>query len=149
MSKLMICVDITDESINAYKNQLKDFDWNRWDEVHLVHGFETQVYADTFYFASYPLEGQMGDIEKSVSDLLLGLSNEIIAEDYKGKVFGKCLFASSAKVALKEYAEENKIDEMIIETRGKHGIAALFSSSFAEYMVGHAPCRLMILREVK
>lgn len=147
MSKLMICVDVTNESINSFKGQLKNYDWSRWDEVHFVHGFETQVYADTFYFASYPLESQMDDIEKSVATLLQGLSKELIPSDYKGKVIGKCLFANSSKIALKEYAQENSIDEMMIETRGKHGFSGLFSSSFAEYMVGHAPCRLMILRE--
>lgn len=147
MKKLMICVDVTDESINSYKRQLKEFNWQGWDEIHLVHGFETQVYADTFYFASYPLESQMDDIEKSVEGILSGLAKEVMPEDYSANVIAKCIFSNSSRVSLKEYAEDNKIDEMIIETRGKHGIASLFSSSFAEYMVEHAPCRLMILRD--
>lgn len=147
MRKLMICVDITNESIDTFKGQLEKFEWESWTEVHFVHGFETQVYADTFYFASYPLESQLGDIESSVMTLLEGLAKTLVPDSFNGNVYTKCIFGSSSRLALRDYAEEEKIDEMVIETRGKHGFTGLFSSSFAEYMVGHAPCRLLILRE--
>lgn len=145
----MICVDITNESIDSYKKQLANFNWDDWSEVHFVHGFETHVYADTFFYASYPLESQFSDIEKSVDEILNSLSAQVISYDYQGKIIHNCVFSNSARVALRDYADQNKIDQMVIETRGKHGFESLFSSSFAEYMIGHANCNLLIVRDKK
>jgi nucleotide-binding universal stress UspA family protein len=119
------------------------------DELHLVHGFQTQVYTDAFYFTSYPSEDQYPEVEKSVEEVLTLVENGTLFSEQKPKVVKKCLISGSPKQDLAEYAQNQKINEMMIGTRGKHGIEGLFSSSFAEYMVRHAPCELIIYREDK
>jgi nucleotide-binding universal stress UspA family protein len=148
MSKKMICVDLNDASINHYKETLKSWNWDTTQELHLVHGFQLQIYADTFFFNSYPLEDQYDQIEESVNQVLSQLASELdFGKDLK--IFTKCIISSSPKKALADYAQEQSIDEMIISTRGKHGIEALFSSSFAEYMIRYAPCELRIIRSTE
>lgn len=141
----MVAVDLSDHSINLLKEKLSKRDWSGVSEVHLVHGFQLQIYADNFYFTAYPMEDQYEEVKKSVNELLDGLAKEV----FKGEgpaITKECIISSSPTKDLVDYAGEKKIDELIIGTRGKHGIAGLFSSSFAEYMVRHAPCELHILR---
>lgn len=45
-----------------------------------------------------------------------------------------------------EYLKEVKADLVITATRGKHGIEGLFSSSFTDHLVKHAPCNVLTLR---
>lgn len=145
MKKVMVAVDLSDHSINLLKDKLSQRDWSGVSEVYLVHGFQLQIYADNFYFTAYPMEDQYEDVKKSVDELLDGLSKEVFKAGGP-KVISECLISSSPAKELADYAGEKKIDEMIIATRAKHGISGLFSSSFAEYMVRHAPCELIVLR---
>ncbi len=147
MKKLMICVDLNDRSFNLYREQLKNWKWSEWDEIYLIHGFKRQLYTDNFYFTSYPLEDQIGAVVSSVEDVLENFSKDLFKNNFSGRVVSKCLLSGAPKEALKDYAVENDIDDILIGTRGKQGIAGLFTSSFAEYMVRYAPCRIIILRD--
>lgn len=146
MDKIMVCVDLNNESVELFKKDVKQRNWKEVEEVHFIHGFQFQHYADAFYFTSYPLENQYGDIEKSVERVFQPLVNIVRDSNNEIQVISKCIIVSSPKKSLAEYAKDNKIDSMVIGTRGKDGIAGLFSSSFAEYMVRHAPCELRIIR---
>ncbi len=142
----MICVDVTDESVSLYKESLKDFSWQNVDEVHFIHGFQLVKYTDTFYMVAYPQEPEHAEIENSINEILGGLEKSIFEGKDQPKIINKCLFSTQPREALVSYADENQINEMIIGTKGKHGVSGLFSSSFAEYMVRHAHCPLRILR---
>lgn len=142
MKKVLVAVDLSDHSMNLLKKKMKTKDWLAVSEVHFVHGFQLQLYADNFFFTAYPMEDQYGDVEKSVSELLDQLANSQFEEGSSQKIFKKCLISSAPTHEIVEYAKENKIDEIIIGTRGKHGIEGVFSSSFAEYMIRHVPCDL-------
>jgi nucleotide-binding universal stress UspA family protein len=146
LKKLCVCIRPEAELVGVIKNELKQIDLGQYDEVHFVHGFQTQVYADMFYISSYPSEEQSQEIENSISDYLKMLSKETIPESSQTKIVHKCMFSNSPKVTVKEYVEQQKIDDMMIATRGDLGLKTLFSSSFAEYMVKFAPCRLIIVR---
>lgn len=146
MKKVMLCIDLNDESFNLMKDKVSSLNLEKGDELHLVHGFQLQVYSDTFFVSSFPQKDQYEPIEQSVHEALKGLE-DLINKNYDGvSVHKKCMFTTSPKNGLVKYAEENSIEEMVIGTRGKHGIEGLFSSSFAEFMIRHAPCELRIFR---
>lgn len=147
MKKIMMCIDLKNESVDLFLKDIKKTDWKDINEVHFVHGFQLQYYADTFYFTSYPLESQYAEIEQSVMQVLRPLEDAVKDLNSEVKSFTKCMIASSPKESLIDYAKKNAINSMVIGTRGKHGIEGLFSSSFAEYMVRHAHCELRIIRE--
>lgn len=151
MKKLMICVDLKDQLLNVCKTNMKKWNFDDVDEVHIVHGFQIQVYTDNFYFSSYPAEAEYSGIEKSVDDVLEALEKEAFeGKDYPSlKVVKKCIFSANPKGAIADYARDNEIDEMIIATRGVSGIEGLFSSSFAEYMIRHSNASLRILRPLE
>jgi nucleotide-binding universal stress UspA family protein len=143
---IMVCVDLNDNSLNLFKEDLKTWDLQAVKEVHFVHGFQSQHYADAFYFNIYPPENDYGDIEKSVQEVLKPLEDIVKEANSEIQVVRKCIIVISPKGSLCDYAKDKNIDSMVIGTRVKHGIAGLFSSSFTEYMVRHAPCELRIIR---
>lgn len=145
--KIMVCVDLSNLSVDLFKKDLRDWSWDGIEEVHFVHGFQLQHYADAFCYSYYPTKEQEEGVEDSVKEVLAPLEN-IVKELAPGvKTYKKCLIVGAPKDAICDYAEEKKIDRMVIGTRGIHGVAGIFSSSFAEYMVRHAPCELRIIRE--
>ncbi|MFT6604217.1 MAG: tRNA G37 N-methylase Trm5, partial [Bacteriovoracaceae bacterium] len=66
MKKILVAVDLNDDSMKLIKRSLKKRNWSDVEEVHLVHGFQLQVYADNFLFAAYPMEDQYDQVKKSV-----------------------------------------------------------------------------------
>ena len=146
MKRVLVAVDLSDHSVNLLKEKMALMDWSAVSEVHLVHGFQLQVYADNFFFTAYPMEDQYEEVRKSVSDLLDQLTKDVFKDSSSPKVIKDCLISASPAHHVMEYAKDHKIDEMIIGTRGKHGIEGVFSSSFAEYMIRHAHCDLQIVR---
>lgn len=146
MSKLLICVDLSNESVDLIKEDILKRDMNSFEEVHFVHGFQVQVYADSFYFCTYPLENEYQKVEDSVVEVLTTVEKQLESSLKNKTVVKKCLISRDPRESILEYVQENKIDRMLIGTRGKQGIAGVFSSSFAEHMVRHAPCELLIIR---
>lgn len=142
MKNIVICVSLTDDSLEMIK-KLKGSGLIQNSKIHLIHCFETQVYTGEYFVGTYPEPSQYLEIEKSINKILDNLGNEFGENIVVAK---RCLFSSDGKAAIKDYLESEKADLAIIATRGKHGIAGLFSSSFAEYMVRYSPCDLHILR---
>lgn len=147
MKKVLVAVDLNDHSMNLLKEKIAKKDWSQVEELHLVHGFQLQVYADNFFFTAYPMEDQYEGVEKSVESLFDQLVKGVFEEGTGPKIFKECLISGSPSHEIVEYSKKHKINEMLIGTRGKHGIEGMFSSSFAEYMIRHAHCDLQIFRE--
>jgi nucleotide-binding universal stress UspA family protein len=144
---IMVCVDLSPDSVNLITEDLKSWDWEKVGKVILIHGYRLQQYSGTFQFNSFLPENQYSDVHKAVEDALEPL--EEIVKEASGvvEVVRHCIISSSIKKSLTDYAKEEGIDSMVIGTRGESGVAGLFSSSFAEYMVRHAHCELRIIRE--
>jgi nucleotide-binding universal stress UspA family protein len=147
MKKLLVCVNLKEESLNLIKKNLDNILSQNVSEIHFVHAFELQIYTDAFYFTTYPTKEQYQSVEESVKKVLSDLVAIFKAKAPKIVFHTNCLMTSTPKEEIVEYAKNQSIDEMIVGTRGLHGLQGLFSSSFAEHMVRHAPCTLKILRE--
>lgn len=146
MKKVMICAPMNEDGLG----QLKELDYRNLlagNEVTIVHCFKTEMYTDAFLVNFYPTEEQLPAIEKSVTDVLIGLQSKIQGIEHPPKnVTVKVLFGSDPKHKIIDFISSSKADLTVIATRGKHGIEGLFSSSFAEYMIRHSPCPLFISR---
>ncbi|MGB0453148.1 MAG: universal stress protein [Bacteriovoracaceae bacterium] len=146
--KALICMDLTTESLALFKERLPKYNFEQYSEVHLIHGFQTQSYSDNFIYSTFPTEDQYPEVEKAVIETLRNFQNESPALENLNVKFA-CLISSNPKEAISQFAREHEFDQIIIGTRGKHGLEAMFSSSFAEYMVRHAKADLIILRSHK
>jgi nucleotide-binding universal stress UspA family protein len=146
MKKTMICVNLESDTLDHFKSVLSDWQWSKNDEVHFVHGFQVQYYADNFNITTFPGTEDQKGIESAVIEALLPFEDQVLSGAQKPKVFNKCILASNTKSEIVKYAKDNEIDEMIISTKLKSGIDNFFSSSFTEYMLRHANCSIRVLR---
>ena len=149
MKKILVCVELTNDSINALKSSLKNHVWAGSEHITFIHGFQSRIYADNFYFTSFPHENEVGPVVDSVEKTLTTIASDIVPKEYVGKVEYKCILSPTPKIAIKDFAKEDGFDQVIVATQDKHGIEGIFHSSFAEYMVGHAHCDVLVVREKK
>lgn len=144
--KIGICVDLTEVSINQIKRKLRELNYDQVEEIHLIHGFQKQVYVDNFFFTQFPFKEQLEEIQKSALEVLEDIDKSTELSNKNIKVIKKCLIADFPKKDIADYAKEESLDQLIIATRVRHGIEGFFSSSFAEYMVRHVEAELLIIR---
>lgn len=140
--KTLVSIDLKNFNINQIKTYLENTNFNEGDEIHFVHAFRVNVYADNFLVATYPLEKDEPEIKATVIKSL----EQLIADlpSTKAKYVCYCMFSISPKEAIVKYADDHKMDKTLVTTRKKHG---LFSSSFAEYVLTHGHNDLVVLRE--
>ncbi len=114
-------------------------------EIHFVHVFKTINYAAVFgeFTAVYPVETQRAEIENSVLSSLVGLTKDVLPQNFKGRVIHRCLFGEAPKVEFCGYVEQTKADLIIVPTRKKRG---LFESSFAQYVNKHTNVNMILLK---
>lgn len=146
MRKLLICVDLQDQSTQPYKEYFQATRLDNIDEIYIIHAFQKQIYADNFMVTTYPPTDEYDKIKKTAENFLKELAKGMIPEELISKVNYECLLTHTPQKDLVDYADNKKVTEMIISTRGLHGIEGLFASSFAEYMIRHAHCPLTVLR---
>ena len=144
--KIGVCVDLTDNSVAEIKKSLKEMDFTGVEELHLIHGFQRQIYVDNFFFTQFPFQDQLKEIINSVSDVLTTIQNELTNLPAQTTVFKECLVSDFPKKEIADYVKEHGIDQLVIATRSKSGVEGFFSSSFAEYMLRHVESELKILR---
>lgn len=144
--KLGICIDLTETSVAQIKRKLEEMNFSDVSEIHLLHGFQKQVYVDNFFFTQFPFQDQMEEVKKSVLEVLTDIEESIKTNGKIMTIVKECLIADLPKKEIADYVKENNLDQLIVATRGKHGIEGLFSSSFAEYMVRHVDSELLIIR---
>lgn len=145
MKKVLICVDMTKDSLSLSKKTLKEIDVLGFDQIHLVHAFKENVYDFDFYFTTYPIKEDFEKINQSVLD---NLNNLITASEIssKDKVITNCIISDSPKESIDSYIKENNIDVVYVSTRGKYGMNNFFASSFAEYLLRHTAAELRVTR---
>ncbi len=147
--KIVVCVDINEKGINGL-DVVAQF-WRKHSfpgtEVHLVHVFETRVYAVDLYAAVYPTPEQYPEIDEAVKRIMRTKAIELVKnvpapDDLRYVV----LHAADTREALVEYLKETKAELVVVPTRGLTGVKGMFSSSFADFMTHHSPCPVLVAR---
>ena len=140
--KTLVCVELYNFKHDLLKEKLTEFNLASSNEIHFVHSFRINVYADNFLVSSYPTEDEQPKIKESVLSAINNFTGDF--ETGEAKIVVDCLFSVSPKEAIVKYVEENNISKIVVVTRKKHN---LFSSSFTEYLLSHTSAELVVLRE--
>lgn len=140
--KVLVSIDLKNFNSNQISHYIENSQFKEGDEIHFVHTFRVNVYADNFLVATYPLEKDEPEIKKTVIQSLEQIVSNL--PNTKAKYICDCLFSISPKEAMVKYADDNEMDQTLVLTRKKHG---MFSSSFAQYVLSHGHNDLTILRE--
>lgn len=147
--KMVVCSEITDEGSKSLQ-RLADFLGQQHmspSELHFVHVFETKVFANDFTITVYPTTEQFPEIDEAVIRTLKSKSQEVLKKlKNPPKTFYKCLHSTNSKEETVQYLRETNADIVVVLTRGLSGVKGFFSSSFADFLVRHAPCNVLVVR---
>lgn len=149
--KVAICVDITEEGLNTLDGVAKIFKQlsfnNPQIKLHMLHVFETKVYAPDFYAVLFPTPDQYPQIDESAKMLMKGKVDKLAdRSSFPQDIHYAVIHSVNPKEAALDYLKENNIDLAVIPTRGLTGMKNLLSSSFANFMNHHAPCSVLVVR---
>lgn len=146
MKNYVLCASLEEESLVTLKKLKNDLDLSN-ASVHFVTVVEIRVYNSELSAFIYPVESQYKEIESSALVLLKNLAKELGVDEKKATF--KCFFDHSPEARVKSYLEEVHADMVVTATRGKHGIAGFFSSSFTDFLCKYSPCDVLVLRPSK
>lgn len=146
MKNYVLCATLEEDSINTLKKLKNDIELKQ-AHIHIITVIEKQIYTVDLTPYVYPVENQFPSIEASALTLLNSLAQELGIEP--SMFTCKCFFEYDREKKVKEYLEEVKADLAVVATRGKHGLAGFFSSSFTDYLCKFAPCDVLVMRPQK
>ena len=146
MRNLLVCIDLKNENESSLKNYFERIKNELISEVHFVHAYQTQVYADNFNVTTYPNQNEFEKFKGDIEEVLISLAKNILPQSLVEKSIYNVMLSPSPKVDIHKYTKNKNIDEIIIVTRGLHGIEGIFHSSFADFMMKHSHCELTLLR---
>ena len=143
MKNYVLCTTLEEESINTLKKLKNDIELKN-AHIHIITVVEKQIYTVDLSAYVYPVESQFVAIEASALNLLNSLAQELGVEN--NQVTSKCFFEYDREKKVKEYLDEVHADLVVVATRGKHGMAGFFSSSFTDYLCKFSPCDVLVMR---
>lgn len=141
----MIAVNPEDQCLTPLKEFTKNADFEG-AEIHLVHVFEIRHFINEFSAYEFPQENNKPEVEKGIITLLSNVEKELFTASKPSSIEKHCLFHTSPADGLLEYIESKNADLVIVSTRGKKGIAGLFSTSFAHHMCQFTKCPVFVLK---
>jgi hypothetical protein len=145
--KVMIAVNLNEKCLSTLK-KIKNIPLiNQASEVDMVHIFETKVFFNELATYSYPAPDQYESIKGNCLEIIDNTANEIFGDN--DKIKKDVLFHSSPKRMFMELVEEKKPDLIVTTTHIKGELESIFTSSFTEYLINHAPSDILVLREPK
>jgi nucleotide-binding universal stress UspA family protein len=111
----------------------------------VVHVYSSPVIPYSMAGAPMP---NFSELEKAAEDsarntLAAGVR---IAKDMGTEARGELLEASSTVQALTEFAASEKVDLLVVGTRGMTGFKKLILGSVSSGLVGHAHCSVLVVR---
>lgn len=146
MKTYVLCASTDEDSINTLKRIRNDIDLKN-AMVHIVNVVEIQVYNSELTPFVYPVENQYPAIEEATLNVLRGLSDSLAIDNNRLTV--RCFFTHNREEKILEYLKEVNADLVVTATRGKHGFAGFFSSSFTDYLCKFSPCDVLAMRPAK
>lgn len=145
IKKIIIALDLQDQLPEVYKT-LKEYEFIRGADVHVVYSFMTTTYAFGLGETAliFPIESDRKKLEESVVGMLTDISRSLFPKDFCANLSAHCLFSDRPKEKFCEFVEKEKIDMIIVATREKKGV---FDSSFTHYLTKHTHSNVLILKK--
>jgi nucleotide-binding universal stress UspA family protein len=142
LQKILVPIDFSEHSKNALKYAIP-FAQQFKASLDLIYVVEPTIYPADFSF------GQIGfpNVEEELRIRGTQELENLISREIAGKVPSRkvvCIGKPFYEINL--YAEEHKIDLIIIATHGHSGMEQILFGSTAEKVVRKAPCPVLVVR---
>lgn len=145
MMKVLVAVDCSEFSIAAVHAVLRQFPPAKVD-LHLLHVVDPSTYVPLSEGAVHDPKrteallkascGQAEDLISRVMKMLLDSGHKVTSSIGEG----------DPKTTIIAYARHIKADMIVMGSHGRRGLRRLVLGSVSEYVLGHAPCTVEIVR---
>ena len=143
MKEVVVCVDLTEDSLKRIKRLHDDVDLKH-SRVHLVHVFEIQYYMSEFTPYVFPTEEQYKEMEDSTLKILDKLAVDM-GVSQENRVL-HCFFSRNREDKIRDYLNQAKADLAVVATKGRHGVDGIFYNSLTDYLCKYSPCDVLVIR---
>lgn len=144
--KIVLCARIDESCFKTLQKYAKSTDLTE-TKLHLVHCIKVEPYTYDFFTAYYPTQEQYEPLRKQLQELLEDQAKKLCAAQGSLDVEVTVLLDANPKEKIASLVSELKADMVVSTTKKRSGMANLFHSSFSSYLVGHAGCDVLVLRE--
>jgi len=143
MQKILVPCDFSEQSISAFR-LASDLAQQSNGEIHLLHVIEVPVMHDSLLMPTLSFEATL---LKELSDNAETQFDKLKAEHpTEVPVVAKNVFGNTSIMIL-DYIGENKIDLVVMGTKGASGLRELLIGSNAERIVRRASCPVVTVRK--
>ena len=142
MQKILVPCDFSEQSLNAFRLALDLADQTN-GEVHVLHVIEVPVMHDSLLMPTLSFEATL---LKELSDNAENQFKKLTAENpTQTPVVTKNVFGNTSLMIL-DYITENKIELVVMGTKGASGLRELLIGSNAERIVRRSSCPVITVR---
>lgn len=144
--KILIALPLDEDLLTPLHSWGQNFDWNSVSEVHLSHVVKKNITPLEFGLVEMPDVETFKNMKPTLQKFLDDESRKILSSGFKGKIITHLTSDFDPEEEVIRYLHENRADLVVVSTKGKHGFAGLFHSSFTEHMIRFAPCNVLVIR---
>ena len=143
--KILVAVNLEASTQDPF-SRLECFPIPKSAVIQLVHVVQESIVVTGLQLQAMvlPTEEDRVRLEAQIRTNLCHLRKVALA-DYP-HVTEKIIYGTNTKVTFTDYAVSERADLLIVATRNRQGIKALFDSSFAQHQVRHSPVSVLVLR---
>jgi nucleotide-binding universal stress UspA family protein len=144
--KIAIALPTEEKLIQPLYHWGERFDWSHIQETHIVHVVKKNITPLEFGLIEMPDENTYQEMLPTLDKYLREEAQKIIPKEYSGEVFFHLTRDFSPEEEMIRILKKTNVGLIVVSTRGKHGFAGLFHSSFTDQMVKFSPCDVYVVR---
>jgi nucleotide-binding universal stress UspA family protein len=142
MQKILVPCDFSEQSVNAFRLAVDLADQTK-GEVHVLHVIEVPVMHDSLLMPTLSFEASL---LKELSDNAENQFKKLVADHpTQTPVIAKNVFGNISLMIL-DYITENRIELVVMGTKGASGLRELLIGSNAERIVRRSSCPVITVR---
>ena len=142
--KIMVAFDGSADSIKAVE-YAKFLAAKFTSPIVVVHVYSPPVMAYAWAMGTPVVDSGLEEAARKGAEEILG-NGVRLAKEQGARVSGELLEAPSVVQALVEFASNEKVDLVVIGTRGMTGFKKLVMGSVSTGVASHAPCPVLVVR---
>ena len=143
---IAIAVPLDDDLVEPLHRWGKEFDWSHVNEVHLIHVVKKNMTPLEFGMMELPDENAYKEMVPVLKNFLKDESKKIIPQSYAGEIYFHLASDFTPEEEILEILKKIDSTLLVVATHDRHGLSALFHSSFSEHMIHNAPCDVFVVR---
>ncbi len=145
-AKTVVACPTEGPGLEAVKEWAARWPAGRERQVDFVHVVPLRTYVGEMSVWEYPTREQFRGLHEATVGFLRREVVSQLPEAAQATANVMVLLDSEPEEAIRRYVEEQGAEQLVVATRGLHGVRGLLNASFASHMARSANCDVLIIR---